>query len=173
MKQLGKLVSPALLLVFLAGCGATTQSVSVKDKKAGPVLIKEKPEQTVAALPEKEVEEDPVAGEESQEMKIVPVPRKPIPEVTVLMGKTAGEIEQVFGRPVLQRKDAPAEVWQYVTDECALHLVFYPAEKTAPQNLVVQYVSMNDRQKAIEVNSRKCFGSQLRRVGEERSQILG
>lgn len=166
----------SFLLVFsglLAGCGATTQTVSVKDKKGAAIVVTEKTEATVAS-----VRDDKASNKEAEvtsvekEIKTIPVPRKPLPEITVLMGKSVAEIEQVFGRPVLQRKDAPAEVWQYLTDDCALHLVFYPGTKDVKNNLVVQHVSMNDRNQAVEVNARKCFGSQLRKVGEDRAQIL-
>lgn len=159
--------------LFMVGCGATTQTASVKDKKAAAVIVTEKTEATVASVPDdKTPREEAMDKPAEQEIKKIPVPRKPLPEITVLMGKSAAEIEQVFGRPVLQRKDEPAEVWQYLTDDCALHLVFYPGTKEAKSNLVVQHVSMNDRNKAIEVNARKCFGSQLRKVGEDRVQTL-
>ncbi|MBL4906506.1 MAG: hypothetical protein JKX94_03565 [Sneathiella sp.] len=160
---------PLLIILFVAGCGATTKSASVKSIITEPVAKTEKVEPVVAALPQKVIEET----EKEEPHHDIPVPRVKIPEVSVLMGKSTNEIEQVFGRPVLQRKDKPAEIWQYLTSECALHLVFYPSKTEEGDALTVQHVSMNERKAAVGADSHRCFGSQLRKVGDDRIQALG
>lgn len=141
-------------ILILSACGATTQTATTPDKKVPLSQTEDK----IAALPK---------ASEPEEVVLAPVPK-----VSVLMGKTTQEIEDVFGSPVLLRKDKPAEVWQYLTKDCALHLTFYPTTVEKSNNLTVQHVSMNDRNKVIVVDSEVCFGSQLRRVGEDRAQAL-
>ncbi|MEH6402327.1 MAG: hypothetical protein V7750_03065 [Sneathiella sp.] len=173
------------LIVILSACGATTQTATPPDKPLPTVTVSEV-EETVAVLPKSsETEETALtpspAVSEPEEAALASLPTAsepegasliPLPKVGVLMGKTTQEIEAVFGSPVLLRKDKPAEVWQYLTKDCALHLTFYPTTKVSSDSLTVQHISMNDRHKVIVVDSEACFGSQLRRVGEDRAQAL-
>lgn len=154
----------------LAACGTTQNAAVTEEQKELAIIAKEinKPveeEKTVAALPDT----DPSISEEP-EVKKEPV--REIPKISVLMGKSVSEIETVFGKPNLRRKDTPAEVWQYLTSDCALHLIFYPENGQKSGKMTVQHISMNDRQKAVTADAKACFGSQLRKVGEERAQNL-
>ncbi len=177
MKRVKQIFLPAVVLL-IAGCGATTKSASVKENNASSVAIVEtqKNENTIAMIPEEiqEKTQEKIESKviEKEQGKPVPIPRRPMPEVDILMGKTVAEIKQVFGHPVLQRVDKPAEVWQYLTGDCALHLVFYPTKEASKKGLIVHHVSMNDRRKATPVDAKKCFSSQLRRVGEDRARVL-
>ena len=156
-----KNLSTAFLILFLSACGATTQTAT-DEKTQEPVAIVTPPvEAIVASLPK-----TPKPAEPEE------VVLQPLPKIGVLLGKTRQEIEKVFGSPVLLRKDKPAEVWQYLTKDCALHLVFYPTSKDKFSGLTVQHISTNDRKKVVVVDSEACFGSQLRRVGEDRAQAL-
>jgi len=155
-----KSFSATSLILLLSACGATTQTAT-QQKTQEPVAIAiPSVEAAVASLP---------ATPEPEQEEVV---LKPLPKIGVLMGKTRQEIEDVFGSPVLLRKDKPAEVWQYLTNDCALHLVFYPTSKAKSDNLTVQHISTNDRNEVIIVDTEACFGSQLRRVGEDRAQAL-
>ncbi|MGB8274092.1 MAG: hypothetical protein WCF16_02355 [Alphaproteobacteria bacterium] len=49
-----------------------------------------------------------------------------------LKGMTAVDISNLLGPPNLIRHEDPAEVWQYVTSECVLDLVFYHAPAANP-----------------------------------------
>jgi len=165
---------PSLLfcVLSLAACGTTQNAAVPEEQKEMAIIAKEinKPaqeEKTVAALPD--TESDPSITEEV-ETKEEPV--QEIPKISVLMGKSVSEIETVFGKPNLRRKDTPAEVWQYLTSDCALHLIFYPESGQKSGKMTVQHISMNDRQKAVTADAKACFGSQLRKVGEERAQNL-
>ncbi|WP_169566958.1 hypothetical protein [Sneathiella limimaris] len=169
MKQLlGGLAIAALL----SACGATTEnaqktSVSTAETPAvsvaKPEVSSKKAEVTgkVAALPEKPTELDEKAEAE---------PDVEIPAVSVLKGKSVQDILQLFGPPTLRRKDSPAEVWQYLTSSCALHLVFYP--DLDDKNLKVSYYAMNDREAPEETAEERCFRSQLRRVGFDKLKTL-
>ncbi|OUR76198.1 hypothetical protein A9Q83_15440 [Alphaproteobacteria bacterium 46_93_T64] len=158
----------ALLLPFVLGaCGATTQSATTPEIKLiavkTPILSKEK-KISLAAL-SKKPEILPKARLKQTEPVI------PLPPIGVLRGKSIAEIEAVFGKPVLLRKDKPAQVWQYLTSECALHLVFYP-EDEGNGTMRVKYFSMNDRDVARPADSKPCFKSQLHRVGVARAKSL-
>jgi hypothetical protein len=98
-----------------------------------------------------------------------PPPPKPLPSADILIGKSMTEIEAVFGAPVLRRVDEPAEVWQYLTDACALHLFFYP---DADLMRVVSHISMNDRATFAKADGRACFRSQIGRLDKDKAAQL-
>jgi hypothetical protein len=156
----------------LAACGSTPQEASSNNQN--PVEVKaaqsepmakddgEEIAESLAALPSTEVEA------EEDKPKEEPIN---VPEIDILKGKSTDDIKAVFGKPVLLRKDAPAQIWQYLTKACALHLVFYP-EKGKSGPLTVQYISMNDRKTVTDVKTSACFESQLRRVGAAKAKAL-
>ncbi|GEM_PF-613457 len=158
---------PCMLL--LTACGATTSSSKTEEEQEIAKIAREikKPEaEKVAALPSR----SPAREVEPEPEK--PVQQKDLPKVDVLMGKTVAEIEAVFGKPNLRRKDRPAEVWQYLTGECALHLIFYPEADRKSGKLTVQHIAMNDRKKAVTADATICFGSQLKKVGDDQVETL-
>ena len=160
------------LMFLLAACGTTNSSQKTQEEQDIEKIareIKKPEEEKVAALPEQAPAKD-VEPETKEPEK--PVKRKDIPKVSVLMGKTVAEIEAVFGKPNLRRKDRPAEVWQYLTGECALHLIFYPEAERKSGQLTVQHIAMNDRKKAVTADAKICFGSQLKKVGDDQVETL-
>jgi hypothetical protein len=93
-----------------------------------------------------------------------------IPEVNILVGKSAGEIRRIFGEPALLRQEAPAEVWQYLSLNCALHLFFYPPEGAAKgSELRVSHISVNGRDMSSKTpaDPKKCFASELLQAGPD------
>lgn len=154
------------LAAMLPACGTTENPQAATETK--PVLVHEtaaktdvkETENVVAKLPDPEVQSEP----EKPEAEMI------IPPVDVLKGKTSAEIMEIFGAPTLLRKDEPAEVWQYLTNHCALHLVFYPEDDS--DILRVTYFAMNDRKVAEQVSLKGCFKSQLKRVGLEKAKAL-
>ena len=87
-------------------------------------------------------------------------------EPEILIGKTEAEIAEVFGEPVLRRQESPAEVWQYLTADCAVHVFFYPDEKAAG---VVRHIAINGRnlENFSTLDRRQCFNDYLRAIGAE------
>jgi len=157
----------ALVLAgVLSACGTTENPQATSEAK--PVLIHEtaanadvkEAESVVAKLPDPKEQSEP----EKPEVELI------IPPVDVLKGKTSAEITDIFGAPTLLRKDKPAEVWQYLTGHCALHLVFYPEDDS--DIMRVTYFAMNDRKAAEQVGVKSCFKSQLQRVGLEKIKAL-
>ncbi len=88
-------------------------------------------------------------------------------EPTVVVGKTTMEIQQAFGNPNLRRQDSPAEVWQYLARDCALHLFFYPG--TSGEALVVRHIAINGRSidNFSDLDRKQCFNDHLKAVGAE------
>jgi hypothetical protein len=49
-----------------------------------------------------------------------------LPDPRELVGLAARELERRLGSPSLRRREPPAEVWQYRTAGCVLHVFLYP-----------------------------------------------
>ncbi len=60
-----------------------------------------------------------------------------------LVGLRSTDLVLLLGQPSLQRRDPPAEVWQYVGPGCTLHVFFYSARAAADYG--VMHVEAIDR----------------------------
>jgi len=49
----------------------------------------------------------------------------PIPDISKLIGLNRIGLNSLLGKPVLVRREAEAEVWQYIAANCVLHLFLY------------------------------------------------
>jgi hypothetical protein len=47
-----------------------------------------------------------------------------------LLGLDAREVESLLGTAALIRREPPAQVWQYLGNDCVLHLFLYQKEDT-------------------------------------------
>lgn len=56
-------------------------------------------------------------------------PEKTYPEPAHLSGLDGSRVLALLGAPGLKRHDDPAEIWQYQTRACTLHLFLYRAAK--------------------------------------------
>ncbi len=158
--------SALAIVAVLSACGTTENPQATTQTK--PVVIDE----TVAKTDVKEKESvvAKLSDPDDQSPSAKPEVEMIVPPVDVLKGKTSAEIMDIFGEPNLLRKDKPAEVWQYLTKNCALHLVFYPESDS--DILRVTYFAMNDRKAAEQVSLKGCFKSQLKRVDLEKIKAL-
>lgn len=88
-------------------------------------------------------------------------------EPEIMIGRSATEVREVFGTPTLQRVDKPAEVWQYLATDCALHLFFYP--NGSNRQLTVSHISINGRNVTTDQNldPKLCFNNHIREIGAE------
>ncbi len=160
-------------ILLLAACGTPVEE-DVTQKSSATLV--EASSEAETAEEDETASAKPLAAPEKETPKEIlkaPIdeqePEFEIPPASVLKGKTAEEILAVFGKPVLLREDEPAQIWQYLTAECALHIVFYTEDGDEP---TVTYVAMNDRVKALSVDAKDCFKSQLQRIGFERAKTL-
>ena len=145
-----------ILALGLAGC-AQSPTITVSSNKK---ITKVAPKLVEAPLPKKK-SPPPVAVIKPQVLL----------EPIVVVGKTDAEIQNVFGDPNLRRKESPAEVWQYLAANCALHLFFYPGE--AADTLVVRHIAINGRsvETFSDLDRKKCFNDHLNAVGAEEAFI--
>lgn len=143
---------------------------------SGPKTTVETSQQSAAEKP----------GVQTQDEKAAVISKLPAPapvaptvkprillEPDVLIGKTSREIEAAFGQPHLLRKDAPAEVWQYLADGCAMNLFFFP--EGDGKVLVINHVAINGRDVASQnkIDSKQCFNDHLKEVGAEDRFLAG
>lgn len=49
-----------------------------------------------------------------------------------VLEKSHAAVRRVLGAPDLERKEPPAEVWQYSADTCVLDITFYPGQNGGP-----------------------------------------
>jgi len=73
----------------------------------------------------------PARTERTTDRSTDPVPAtSPAQQVNIskaqLIGLKKDEILNLLGRPSFQRRDPPAEIWRYRTDECLVDLYLYP-----------------------------------------------
>jgi hypothetical protein len=89
-------------------------------------------------------------------------PRAPPRRATLLdlVGLTAADAARLFGRPALVRREAPAEVRQYVGGRCVLLLFLYPDG----DSLKVRHAEITSRSKSDKVGDSECL-DELRRPG--------
>ncbi|WP_339632890.1 hypothetical protein [uncultured Sneathiella sp.] len=147
----------AALLFIVAGCakGPEITTLPKDGKKSAPVSAVSG--SAPASIPSQKKPDPPV------------IAAKPpaVLEPTIVVGKTTSEIGSAFGDPNMRRKDSPAEVWQYLAPDCALHLFFYPASSGG--EMIVRHIAINGRsvETYSELDRKKCFNDYLRAVGAE------
>ena len=76
-----------------------------------------------------------------------------------LLGLGANEVLVLLGVPFFQRKEPPAEIWQYRSLACVVDVFLYESEG----DLGVEYVEARGRDKE-KVDENVCFGSVLKKV---------
>lgn len=118
------------------------------------------------------VTQPPAPKEATKPPAVAAIKPRPLLEPTVVIGKTAAQIQGAFGDPNLRRKDSPAEVWQYLAQGCALHLFFYPGP--TGDALVVRHIAINGRSVASfsDLDRKQCFNDHLKAVGADKAFIV-
>lgn len=54
------------------------------------------------------------------------------PKPDAIVDQTGRAVRALLGVPDLQRREPPAEVWQYTGEDCVLDITFYPAKDGSP-----------------------------------------
>lgn len=62
----------------------------------------------------------------------VPAPARRAPQPEEIVDHPERTVRAVLGAPDLQRREPPAEVWQYGAEGCVLDITFYPATDGGP-----------------------------------------
>jgi hypothetical protein len=79
-----------------------------------------------------------------------------------LVGLSATEIDQLFGEPSLNKREAPADILQYAGQLCVLLVFLYPDGGREPQP-VVTYAEALTRSKSEAAVAPDCVGSLIKR----------
>ena len=121
---------------------------------------------TASSAPQKPVAKSSTPNAKAAPPVVAAKPREML-EPTVVIGRTDTEIKKAFGDPNLRRQDSPAEVWQYLAQQCALHLFFYPGK--SGEELVVRHIAINGRSvdNFSDLDRKQCFNDHLKAVGAE------
>lgn len=92
------------------------------------------------------------------------------PDISELIGMNSEALNRLLGKPLLVRREAETEVWQYRTANCVLHLFLYPDATTKLPYRVVHVEANHSRRSktvraGIELNLveqtkwlKLCFG---------------
>lgn len=162
-------LSLALIAVLLAACGAPREPArdahmswydKYPDWKPGDPMPDEaaaaKPATSQAAAPQTAAAKPPAAdaappaSAPPQRQAALPPAREPPPEppkLEELRGLDAAQLTQLLGKPTLLRDEATAQMWQYRSEACVLHLFLYPSTGAAGGGEKrVQYVEARPRQ---------------------------
>ncbi|MDF2367694.1 hypothetical protein [Sneathiella sp.] len=152
------LVIAALLVIGLSAC-AQTPTASKPET--------EKPKTAAANTPSKPA----VVKSSPKPPAVAMIKPRIMLEPTVVIGRTDAEIKKAFGDPNLLRQDSPAEVWQYLAQDCAIHLFFYPA--SSGEALAVRHIAINGRSvdNFSDLDRKQCFNDHLKAVGAEEAFV--
>jgi hypothetical protein len=137
------MVLPALLL---AACVARQQAdVTAPRPEVAAATVPPQRQQTPTATPIETAREDkhPGFGRAPRSASSAPSAQVAARQTVRLVGLRGTDLVLLLGRPSLQRRDPPAEVWQYVGPVCTLHVFFYSAGAAADYR--VMHVDAIDR----------------------------
>lgn len=155
-----RFISLLLPLVMISACQSTPPARQKAEARTPAVIVKPVVVETrVAALPS-----TTQAPSQPEKPAAKAVPVFVPPSLGILHGKNIDEVTDLLGAPSLRRKDALAEVWQYASDVCSMHIFFYPGPNS--RTLVVDHVAVNGKSLSAEtIDPDRCFEGQLRAAG--------
>lgn len=84
-------------------------------------------------------------------------------DVDRLIGVSRERLREMLGPSAFTRRDGPAEIWRYATDDCFLTLFLHRGDQPRGGSLTVQHVEAHARTRAAQgwVNKRSCYGQIL------------
>jgi hypothetical protein len=84
-------------------------------------------------------------------------------EVDRLIGLSREAVVAMLGPSTFTRRDGPAEILRYATDDCFLTLFLHRGDQPRGGTLTVHHVDANPRSRAAAgwVNARTCYGQVL------------
>ena len=88
-------------------------------------------------------------------------------EVERLVGVSRDRLLAALGPSTFTRRDGPAEIWRYATDDCFLTFFLHRGDQPRGAVLTVHHVEANARTRAASawVNPRSCYGQVLQQRG--------
>jgi len=117
----GAAAGAALLLALFTGACQTTE-----EYRSAPDSRFVKQSTTTAEAP------PPVEEQVVEEARVEPIPERVYPEPETLTSMDEAALAELLGPPVVRRRDAPAEIWQYQGPTCVLDLFLYQDGDSGP-----------------------------------------
>jgi hypothetical protein len=151
----------------LAACAAPSTggnlTAALEPAKPGPIAATAAvPEPTVAALRDEAPTGTRLDSDVAQATLIAPT--RPRPQIGQLIGMNTNEVTRLLGIPKLQRREPPAEVWQYASSSCVMFVFFYDGQAGKAQRSQsssgdwrVSYVEARDRQDSRPLSPTDCL----------------
>ena len=72
-----------------------------------------------------------------------------------LIGLERADVAALLGPPKLLRRDPPAEMWQYLSDACVLHVFMYVVG--GGDSYLVRHIEVHDREANVAASN--CYTS--------------
>lgn len=88
-------------------------------------------------------------------------------DVDKLLGVSRETLRDMLGPSAFTRRDGPAEIWRYATDDCFLTLYLHRGDQPRGATLTVQYIEAHARTVAARawITKRNCYGQILEARG--------
>ena len=96
-----------------------------------------------------------------------PTPAPTERDVDRLIGVSRERLREMLGPSAFTRRDGPAEIWRYATDDCFLTLFLHRGDQPRGGSLTVHHIEAHARTRAAQgwVNKRSCYGQILEQRG--------
>lgn len=106
------------------------------------------------------------AYDAGREQAALSEPATPAPterDVDRLIGVSRERLREMLGPSAFTRRDGPAEIWRYATDDCFLTLFLHRGDQPRGASLTVHHIEAHARTRAAQgwVNKRSCYGQIL------------
>lgn len=137
------------MALAVSGCGLMPKGEAAATTAAAPAglaVARVSPQPAPRPAP-RPAQPEPIRPEPAPPAKIYPEPAH-------LSGLDGSRVMALLGVPNLKRHDDPAEIWQYQTRACTLHIFLYRAAKGDPYK--VRHFETRARGKD-EVSEKACF----------------
>jgi hypothetical protein len=88
-------------------------------------------------------------------------------DVDRLIGVSRERLREMLGPSAFTRRDGPAEIWRYATDDCFLTLFLHRGDQPRGASVTVHHIEAHARTRAAQgwVNKRSCYGQILEQRG--------
>ena len=145
------LAAGLLLGLSLGACEAPGEKTPATAQNSPPTATAQQPAQPAA--------QPTPAPQQAKKPAVAALPRVPAIDDNPkrLMGLSPNGVARLLGKPVLVRREPPAEIWQYLGTSCVFDVFLY--EEAGAQR--VTYLEARDR-KARRIEERGCFNELLR-----------
>jgi len=80
--------------------------------------------------------------------------KRTFPKLSTLRNLTDNQVHSLLGAPSFRRPDSPAEIWQYITNDCTLDLFLYENLTTSVRSVAHYEIRLRS---GIVLTKNECF----------------